>query len=470
MTFWRSTRVAGSDSIFERLRRFLMIAFAVGGAVSLAVAWLFWNAAANKAYDHLLISAAVQMAETIDVDGSQVVVQPPDAAFKTLALAEEDRIFYAVRDPSRRVLTGDPAFFAGATANRSERPQVGNAYFAGEFLRTAAVGRFVSVPGNEGWCEVVAGQTRGARRALAWSLMAETTVLVVFVTSLGYFASIFAAKRAFQPLAHVEKVLASRQPHDISPLLVESPRETRALVSTINKVMARLAGRMAKLEKFTAVAAHQIRTPLAAVTAQVELLQKDADGRERRARVERIRHRMLELGRLTKQLLGHAMIAHRSDSVPHKPVNLADAAFSALQDGVPMLRRHEIDISFEAPDDPVLVLGDSVVLREALNNLVDNAVTHGAPTTLSVRVGTDGGSGFVSVFDDGPGMQEDQWTTSLIPFAVARGEKAGAALGLSIVSEIVGAHGGAIGCALPEGGGFEVHLTIPLAPADWSPA
>jgi two-component system sensor histidine kinase TctE len=293
--------------------------------------------------------------------------------------------------------------------------------------------------------------------------MAETTLLVVFVAAFGYFASIFAARRAFQPLAHVERVLDSRHPNDISPLLVESPRETRALVNTINKVMARLANRMATLEKFTAVAAHQIRTPLAAVTAQVELLQKDTEDNERQARIARIRARMLELGRLTKQLLGHAMIAHRSDNIPHQAVNLASAAHSALDDGVPILCTRDIDVSFDAPDRPVLVQGDLVVLREALTNLVDNAVAHGAPGSLSVSVGSEDNYGLVTIFDDGQGMPEELWSSSLSPFKVARGEKAGAGLGLSIVNEIVAAHDGRISFALPAGGGFEVRVAIPLA-------
>jgi two-component system sensor histidine kinase TctE len=449
-----------SGSVFGRLRLFFMVVFTVGGVGALALAWVFWNTAANAAYDRLLISAAVQIAETIDIEQARFVVQPPDAAFQTLALAEGDRLFYAVRDPAGVLLTGDAELTSDRRTNEPEKLRLDTARFAGVSVRTVTVGRFLSGPGGEGWCNVIVAQTRDARNAFAISLMAKTGILIVVVAALGYIGSVAAIRRAFLPLARIEQVLDSRQPDDMTPLQVESPRETQALVNTINKVMARLANRMIKLETFTAVAAHQIRTPLAALTSQVELLAEDRTDEDRRTRITRIRDRVMQLGRLTHQLLGHAMIMYRSDSRPYQQVDLVELARNALYEGVPLSLERDLGMMLEAPDAPVIVMGDPVVLAEGLTNLVNNAVTHGTHSTLNVRVGVAGDEAFVAVFDDGPGIPKELWETAVLPFTVARGARGGAGLGLSIASDIARAHGGRMEFALPEGGGFEVRMIL----------
>src|SRR5690606_5268195 len=125
----------------------------------------------------------------------------------------------------------------------------------------------------------------------------RTAALVILVCTLGYFAALAATRFVLHPLARIETALAAREPNDVSPLIVASPRETQALVDTINAVMGRLAAQMQKLQQFAAVAAHQIRTPIAALAAQIELLDGHDRREERIARIHRVRDRVSELGR-----------------------------------------------------------------------------------------------------------------------------------------------------------------------------
>jgi len=450
-------------SVFDRLRLVLAGVFVGGSAAALAAAWFFSTTAANEAYDRLLISAAVQIAETLNVEDGRLSVTPPDAAFETLALARDDRLFYAVRDPRGRLLTGYPSLRSGAAAAAREQPQISDASFAGAAVRSVTLGRYISTPEGGGWCSIVVAQTRDARHVLAWTLMAKTGSLVVFVGGLGFFASLAAARRALLPLTRIEQALAERDALDVTPLEVDSPRETQALVDAINLVMARFADRMAKLHTFVAVAAHQIRTPLAALTAQIELLDGPGPDAQRRARIGRIRGRVAELGRLTNQLLGHAMIVYRADTVPHEPVDLTELARTALGDGVPLSLDRDLTVSFDAPETPVMVRGDAVSLREGLTNLIHNAAMHGAATRLSVRVGADGRSAWVGVSDDGPGIPRALWETVKTPFALARSEAPGAGLGLSIAHEIARSHQGRLVFSQPKAGDFEVRIELPAA-------
>lgn len=455
-------RPRAQTSVFDRLRLLLAGVFLAGSTLALAAAWLFSNAAANETYDRLLISAAVQIAESVGVDQTRVSATPPDAAFETLALAKDDRVFYTVRGPGGRIVTGNVPLPRPRGEDELDRPRIGDDHVHGAAVRTATVGRYVTTPSGGGWASIVVAQTRQARNALALSLMGRTGGLIVFVSALGYFAALAAARRALRPLSRIEQALAERDVQDVTPLDVVSPRETQALVDAINLVMARFADRMSKLHAFVGFAAHQIRTPIAALMAQVELLDSDRTPAARRARAERIRDRLIELGRLTNQLLGHAMIVYRADAVPHAPVDLAEVARIALREGVPLSLDRDLTVLLAADPQPVVVQGDAMSLREGLTNLINNAAMHGAPTRLEVRVGVAGHEAFVRVFDDGPGIREADWPATLTPFTAPRTGRAGAGLGLSIAHEIAVAHGGRVAFRHPPGGGFEVAMWLPM--------
>ena len=269
-------------------------------------------------------------------------------------------------------------------------------------------------------------------------------------------------KRALLPLSRIEQALAVRDPWDITRLEVDSPPETQALVDAINRVMARFADRMTKLNSFVAVAAHQIRTPLAALAAQMELLEIPKPELEQKARINKMRDLVDKLGRLTHQLLGHAMIVYRADTIQKTKADLEELTRVALRDGVPLSLNRDVAITFAVTEGPIMVHCDPVTLREALTNLINNAAMHGAPTTLTVKISKKQENAYVIVYDDGPGIPDNQWESALNPFTVARNDKGGAGLGLSIASEIVRSHGGQITFNRPANGGFEAILMIPI--------
>lgn len=456
---------AGERSVFGRLRLLLGGVFVGGAAIALVAAYVFSHAAANEAYDRLLISAAVQMAETLDIEDGQISATPPDAAFETLALARRDRLFYAVRGPDGSLLTGSTDLAAPERGPHLETPRISDIHVGGAAARQVTIGRYITTPQGAGWASVAIAQTRVERNSLVLSLMSWTGALIIFVSVLGFLTALAAARRALLPLARIEQALARREVNDVSPLNVASPRETQALVDAINVVMARFADRMTKLHTFVGVAAHQIRTPLAALSAQVEMLDSDSSPAAKRARVDRIRTRLSELGRLTNQLLGHAMIIYRAESVAASAVDLAEVARLALRDGAPLAIGRDLLVALHAPDEPVIVQGDATNLREGLTNLVNNAVVHGARTRLEVTVGREGPWAFVAILDDGSGIAPDAWRAALTPFSAPRSGRPGAGLGLAIAHEIAAAHGGCIEARHDGEAGFQVKMLLPASGA-----
>jgi two-component system sensor histidine kinase TctE len=423
-----------------------------------AAAWYYARLAADDAYDRLLIGAALQIAGSIYIHDGVVGVDPPIATFETLALAPNDRIFYKVTDPGGKVLTGYDDFeLAGLGKLAGSETIVADGEHLGLGLRVAVVRRYITDTASPGWAQVMLGQTREARVELARDLTAKALLLLVAMMALGFVGVMFAMRYALAPLARIEGALRSREPKDFTPLHVETPQEIEALVASINHFMTRLASRIALMQRFIADATHQIRTPLTALASQVDML-ATADGHLHDQHLERVRQRTTELGRLTNQLLNHAMVIHRADVVRLEPLDLNALGRQVLMSAVPLSLNRDVAISFQDSEEPLFVEGDVVSLREALSNLIHNALKHGAESSLEMHVCAEDTWGVVRVIDDGPGIPASQWQRVTEPFHSQSGT--GSGLGLAIVSDVVRAHGGELSFSERSLDGFAVKIRL----------
>jgi two-component system, OmpR family, sensor histidine kinase TctE len=465
MTCAQSTgRIPFPNSIFERLRLLLASVFAIGALVALVAAWFFSTAASTESYDRLLVSAAAQIAETVDVEHGQFSVAPPDSAFETLAQSVGDRFYYAVRSPGGALLTGEPSLIVEDARSASGEPTLGYRDVGGNKMRLVTIYRFIASPDGQGWSSVVVAQTLDARRRLVLGLMTKIGAAIIFVSALGFFASLEAVKRALRPFDRIGHALAERRAQDTEPLNVDSPRETQALVEAINSAFHRLDERMTRLQNFAGVAAHQIRTPLAAVGAQTELLLADRTETGRILRIEKIRTHVTKLSRLTNQLLGQAMVSYRSDRIPHQKTELVDLLRHVLRDAIPESLDRDLAVELETDAPSILVDGDNISLREALVNLVSNAVTHGASSRLHVSIRHSGEFVVIGIADDGPGIPEELWANAAQPFHLTRSDGAGAGLGLSIAADVAKAHGGRLELGQSPLGLFEIAMLLAAHP------
>ena len=443
-------------SLYSRIILVIALVFGAGSVVLGTAAWVYARLAADDAYDRLLVGAALQIAESIYAQEGTISVDPPVSAFETLSLSANDRIFYKVVDPRGEVLTGyDDLAPAGSLAEARE-PLISDGEYRGFPVRVAVVGRLVSDPVAPGWAHVVVAQTREARASLTRDLTLKALLLVFAMTSLAFMGVLFAVRRALEPLTRVERELRSRDPKDLTPLDLEIPREIQTLVFTINRFMDRLSGRIALMQRFIADAEHQIRTPLAGLASQVDLLTEEIRPERREQQLNRVRERTAELGRLTNQLLNHAMIIHRAEVAEFDTIDLAVLARQVLINAVPLSLDRDVDISFQDPPDPVLMRGDVVSLREALSNLIHNALKHGAETRLEVRVFAEDDAAIVEVVDDGPGIPVSEWQRVREPFHTK--SATGSGLGLSIAGDVVRAHGGELRFRERTDDGFAVIL------------
>jgi two-component system sensor histidine kinase TctE len=457
-------------SLFTRLAVTIALVLAVGAAGLTSLAWYSARAAADEAYDRLLVGAVLQIAEALTVQNGELTVDLPISAFEMLALSDRDRIFYRLVGPKGELLTGYPDLAVPAfSGERRDRPVVSDGMFRDVAVRIASVGRSFAGADIQGWAQVVVAQTREARFSLARDLTLNATALVLIMSAIAFGGVIFAVRYSLKPLTRIEGALTQRDPQDLTPLSLETPREIRALVGSINHFMSRLGERMELMQRFIADAAHQIRTPLTALSGQVDLLVHETDAGRRRHQLERVQVRTKQLGRLANQLLSHAMVLHRRESVPFERIDLVRIARIALRNTVPISLNPDIVISFEAPGTALPILGDRVSVREAISNILDNAVQHGAISRLEITLRRCGASAVLEILDDGPGIPRSQWVLVTQRFAKDPSGHRSGGLGLAITSEVAATHQGQLSFLERDEKGFAVILSFPLENPDEAP-
>nr|WP_176806822.1 extracellular solute-binding protein [Alloyangia pacifica] len=425
---------------------------------------------ADQTYDRLLRSAALSMLERVqmrpdETGDPRLWVDLPAAAFDTLAFAPDDRVFYRVHSRAGEELTGNPRLPMPKRTMSSE-PYLYTATWSGEPVRFLVQSRALLTEQGEIWVTLQLGQTRLARdadalRAFGWSALTLTAVAVLCLALVP-----LAARRALAPLRGLSHDLEARHPDDLGPLDGPSPREVAGLVKALNGFMSRLTAMQRRSERFIADVAHQMRTGINAVDAEVQMASEAASLADVRERLARARSQSARTMRLTNQLLSHAMVIHRAEAQPAQALDLRALVREVLVEVLAAPQFAAMDLSFEdaLPEPAPTILGDPVSLREALRNLLENAVQHGGAnvgvTVTLALVSAD--SIALRVSDTGPGLAEEERLRVLERFR-ASGATGGSGLGLAIVAEVAQAHDAELTIDTAASGGLAVTVTFPGA-------
>lgn len=462
---------AASRSLRARLLRTLVLVFACGSIALYLGARAYARLAADRSYDRLLAGSALSIAETLSIVGGDIRVDVPYAALDMLSAAPEDRVFYRVTGPDARTLTGYDDLpraplaprAAPSAADPADAVRFFDAEYAGETVRFAELARRVGEPGLTGEIRVQVGQTRRARQALAGELLLASLAPLALLTLAALVAAWFAVRRALRPLASVGTELAAREPSDLRPVATPVPADLAPVVDALDGFMRRLGDNNALLRGFIAEAAHQMRTPLAALRVQAQLALDEDDPAEQRAQIEAVERNAARLTRLLNQLLSDATVTHRSDLRRFEPCDVVQLTQRALRDVVPKAAGGA-PVRFESEFDAAPFTGDAVMIGEAVKNLVDNALRHGgAPQhgPVEVRLSADGDVLALTVSDHGPGIPAADRERVFERFARGTDSVPGAGLGLAIVRQVARSHGGDVRLRESAGGGLCAELRLP---------
>ena len=416
--------------------------------------------AANRSYDHLLVSSALSIADSVALVDGQWQLDLPYAALDLLAMAPEDRVFYRVWDARGQDITGYDDLPAPDELPQQE-PRLFDAVYSGERVRFVVVARSVVSASGQGEVLVQVGQTRLARQAVAGDLVTRALGAILLLSLLAMGLVALGVHRALRPLARVERELSRREPSDLRPLQAGAPQEMDQMVGALNHFMARLASSNETLRAFMGDAAHQMRTPLAALRAQAQLaLEDDDDPAQMRRSLLAIERNAVSMSRLLNQLLSDASVIHRSNMRQFAPLDVVQVARQALDELAH--GDHGGRLVPRLPDTALPILGDALLLREAIKNLLDNALKYGGDAPVELSVGAVAGGCVLQVCDRGPGIPLEDMDQVFERFKRGQDVAAdGAGLGLAIVRRIIDSHGGRIDLRNRDGGGLCVDIHLP---------
>ncbi|MEO8344121.1 MAG: ATP-binding protein [Betaproteobacteria bacterium] len=305
------------------------------------------------------------------------------------------------------------------------------------------------------------------REIAAQSALRTLLPLAALIPFLGVLIW-YAVGRGLRPLETMSRAVAKRQPDAMAPLVDATlPEELRPLAGSLNALLARLGDALNAQRRFTADAAHELRTPLAALKLQVELVERAPDAGARAAALGELEQGVDRASHLVEQLLAMARLEPEAMARNFGDCDLVALAKDGIVARAVLAADKRVDLGL-ARATPVLVRADAASISMLLANLLDNALRYTPEGgRIDVAVDDDAGQAVLTVTDTGPGIATvdrervfDRFHRG--PNVAEGGNPRGSGLGLSIVKRIVDAHGAAITLdAGAEGQGLVVSVRFP---------
>ncbi|MDN3923183.1 sensor histidine kinase [Roseateles violae] len=439
---------------------------------------------ANEAIDASLSQSSRALARQVKPLDNGLFIDFPRAAQDILEADPSDRVLYTVSTPpghfilgnrnlpplppDAAVQVGEPFFYNGELQDPGAPQAAGSRVRVAALLLNYGAGDRPDQP-----LLVQVARSSANREELARRILLDTVLplsgLMLLMTMI-----VWAGIRAgLAPLAQLQARVAGRAANDLTAIQLEdAPPEVRSLAQAINTLLSAVHHSIGAHKRFISDAAHQLRTPLAGLKSQTELAMQEAReaqaAPELLARLQRVHESARRSAHLVNQLLSLARSEPESASQqPMQPLDLRRLAQEVTAELVPRALAAGVDLGLEEPEDDgaLRVRGIALLLREALINLIDNAIRYaGRGASVTVRLRRSAGpSGdlLLEVEDNGPGLADAQLAQMFERFVRGSQDGEGCGLGLPIVREIVERHAGRVSLLHAPERGLIARISLP---------
>lgn len=401
----------------------------------------------QRAHDRTLVEVAREVSLHLRGSNGGLTLDMPPEARRVLLVDPVDRLHFEVAGVDGRRIAGEPLTPAGGDAAKRRTPEAFyDAVFNDEPVRIVELRLAPDPASGRAGAVVRVAETKIKRNELAREILLSVVLPQVLLIVIACIVVWVGVVRGLSPLQRLQRAVASRSDRDRSPVAVDNvPGEVSPLLHSINELLSRLNHVLTLQSRFVSDAAHQLKTPMAALKTQFEVALRETDPQRMREALQKIHPRLERLSRLVSQLLSLARNEPDAVSaVTMAPLDLDALALDVATGWVPEALKKHIDLGFEGAGRPVQVSGDPVRLRELLDNLLDNAVRYSRDGgRITVRVSAVPPT--VDVNDDGPSIPPEERARVFERFHRLLGSgQDGSGLGLAIAQEIAHLHRGEI--------------------------
>ncbi len=462
----------------QGLRQRLLLALTAALSPVLALALVLNHQAtqglSDEAFDKALLNVAVALAARVEIDTDHDLdVDLPASAQALLQADATDQMRLAVFDQDERLVWGDGGLQACSPSASAQRLVGATAEAAVQTRRCEGQVLRVLVLPRQGpfWrARVMVAETTRKREAAAQRLLLTSSTMGLALWACALLTLWWVTRAMLRPLERAAAALAQRPAGEWAPLATEGlPQELQSLLGAINGLLQRLQALSQAQQRFIGDIAHQLRTPLAGLRLQLDLLRQDGGGLAASthshhqlaplvadaAVAERVVQMTLALDRMGR-LVGKLLALARAEAGGLNPellqaMDLRDTAEACANEFIDQAQHLGIELSFELASAPLR--GRSADLHEMASNLLENAFLHGrhAQAQVCMRSGLQDGCAFLEVEDNGPGMPPavamGAWQSRGQHGAEARTAgrtQQGVGLGLAIVRTIAEQHGASV--------------------------
>ena len=328
-----------------------------------------------------------------------------------------------------------------------------------------ATWRVFATHGREQDVQVFVGEQVESRNSILWAVLRSALAPMLFALPLLALAAWWAVRRGVAPMKVLSRALAKREPQALQPIAVDgAPSEMTPMLDALNRLFQRITELVASERRFTADAAHELRTPIAAIRTQAQVALAAMDNAARSHALQATLQGCDRAARLVEQLLTLSRL--ESGAAPALVnVDLNAVVRQVVADLAPeaLAKRQTIEVTATGP---YFIHADSLLLSVLVRNLVDNAIRYSpSDAQVSVAISSTNRDVRLSVDDSGPGMSEgDRKRLGERFFRVIGSGQTGSGLGWSIAQRIAHAHRATMCVARSSSlGGLSVGVRFPLS-------
>lgn len=453
-----------------QLLRWLLFPLFVLLAVDTAISLVLSNHFSKNAYDKALIEIGYELSLQVRKVDARTVLDLPEVASRLLLQDTQDILYFELLNRQGQRIAGEPIPTPPANATVFRKDVV--LYDAQRGTTAVRVVELRLPEFDEATLRVA--ETTVKRTEVTQQIIASVLIPQIILIILVALLVPFGVTRGLKPLKALQRAIAERSFRDRSALdEANVPGEVVPLVTSINALLERLDTVLSAQSRFVADAAHQLKTPVSALRAYVELLARTTDEEERVKIVSKLNAAVDRMSRVTSQLLTLAQTdLSEAKSPDFERIDLNVLLLDICTHWVPQALKKGVDLGFEAYEvgaqaTGIDILGAQDRLRELFDNLIDNAIRYSSTGgSVTVRVLAQP-SPAISIRDDAPSIPETERTLVFDRFYRRLGSGEGSGLGLAIAKDIATMHRASItlGDDVVDGIGHNVLVTFPLIAA-----